>query len=240
MKKKRKATKYSISSYEPELSYERNFEASEGATVKIKKYFTPAGVGAAAARRQEFSQTVRKYEGKEIEELFYVVDNYKHLVTDLQGFTEADLVQEFAPLLGDETARREWTRLVAANGYPNTEDGFDQAVVDLTAELVQDQSAKETFLIAVQDGNFKKPRDVNVHKHTKRFCMLIEYADRLPSNGDNLLTELQKRRYYGYTFPELWRAEYVKAGRRIKDYTIDGIKNYMQIQERVADANDNK
>ena len=64
MKKKRKASKYSISSYEPELSYKREFDPSEGTTVKIKKYFTPVGARAAVVRRQGFSQTLRKYEGK--------------------------------------------------------------------------------------------------------------------------------------------------------------------------------
>ena len=69
-----------------------------------------------------------------------------------------------------------------------TQDGFDQAIVNLIAKLVQDPSAKETFLASVQEGNHKKSRDVDVFEYTKLFCILIDHADRLPPETDDNLT----------------------------------------------------
>ena len=93
---------------------------------------------------------LRPYTAENIEELFYTVDCFRNLETDMPGFEEGDLIPQFPLLLSDQTARREWQRLVLANNYLLTADGFEQAVVDLTNAFVQDKSAKETFLTAMQ------------------------------------------------------------------------------------------
>jgi len=99
-----------LSSYE--LQYERGFEMKDASTVKIKKYYTPPGAGAAGARRQEHSQMLRPYTGENIEELFYTVDCFCNLETDMPGFEEGDLIPQFPLLLSDQTARREWQRWI--------------------------------------------------------------------------------------------------------------------------------
>lgn len=209
-RKKKRALKYTITAYKPELHYERDFDPEKDAiNVSIKKYFDNGGV------QQNKTLKIRQNQGSGIKEFFYTYDNFVNLLEDMQGFEEEDLIPEFGRC-HEFTTRRIWNRLVEQNGYGNNRDAFEQAIVDMTAELVPDPAAKETMLLAIEQGYFKKPREVDVLDHHHRFEILMEYVDKLPSETDFSFTDEQVRRYYGATFPEQWRAAYIQAGKKQK------------------------
>ena len=146
-KKKKRATKYSLTSYEPVLHYERDFDPEKASVeVQFKRYFENDGM------QQNEVQKVRQNQQSCVEEFFYTHDNFLNLLEDLEGFEETDLVSEFGKV-HEFTTRRIWQRLVENNDYGDDRDGFDQAVTDMIAELVPDLLIN-TIISKIKDGHY--------------------------------------------------------------------------------------
>ena len=89
--------------------------------------------------------------------------------------------------------------------------------------------AKESMLSRINRGEWRKPKDVEVSAHHKRYVWLMKCVDRIPTNNPYFLEEGEIKHYYKYTFPNSWVLDFEMA--RPEDETITEMRDYMILAE---------
>ena len=191
------------------LPYARKFDENKGPKMRLKIFFEMTDSGG-TIRVQSEEQVVRIFEGIDAEELLYTVDEFLKIRDTMQGFTDDMLLDEFQKILSHDS-REMYIQLRADNNYVSDREGFDTAILNLIETIVGDLMAKESMLSRINRGEWRKPKDVEVSVHHKRYGWLMKCVDRIPTNNPYFLEEGEIKHYYKYTFPNSWVLGYEMA-----------------------------
>ena len=241
---------YADTPFEPCLHYERDFDPEKkapmhtmsvefGKMVEIEDESDDDGNPTMVKRVLQKKETIRKFQGKSVEELLYTMDEFFTKARDID--MDIEQMWEEWPKIQSHGPRKVWERLKEDNTYALTQHGLRDAINDYLRNWTKDPRARNTIIKNFQK-KFRKPMEADIHDHYVRLDLLMDYIDQLPTTTVTpKITEEDRKDFFFESFPVKWREEFV-AGSRVDFYnaTVEDIKQFMIMRKKKADLEEKK
>ena len=203
------------------MSYKAEFEHADLESTKLKQSFT---------NDTTKTKYAKVFTGKYgIEALLFCEERFRKIARQFD-YEDEELFDNWEDCLQDR-AEDDWTTVVDGVAPRNTAN-FNATMQDFYLKYCA-EDAKDTMYEYLKTM-CRKPVGAEPRDHVNRLLTLYRYTSKLPGNVPTIQEDQQKLLIF-HTFPEKWRKQFVRSGRRLQQETLQQIIDFMTNEKGFAD-----
>jgi hypothetical protein len=205
------------------IDYKAKFEHSALEKAKLTQAYDDG------SKRQKYCPMFSGKHG--LEELLFVEERFRKVANHME-WTGEELFEHFEEVLID-TAENQWEDIVGdIDDVDRDEEAFENAIKELYLKYCGGDARDVMF--EYLKTQCRKPIGEEPRTHVARLTTLYRYSNKLPGIDPEKDTEHIKMPIFA-TFPESWRRDYARSGRKVANDSLQDIIDYMSMEKAFAD-----
>ena len=218
--------------FPPCIKYKQDFDLAEMKTEQLERTIIPGG--------RKIKSKILKFDGESIEMLFVAKQRFDDAMV-AQAIVAAEWQEEFGRTLHGDPGEI-WTEVLASGDenddpFPDTADGFDDAMASFIRKYVADPNARDTMVAALNTNKFRFGQGENksVEKHIRRLRTIIRYLPLLP--GEVVVNPAAMRHIVMNSFPKRWIQSFMRGGaHRYHSTDLEEIQQHMSFEYALEES----